>query len=252
MLTVSTSSHPGAVRPANEDAVLWDASVGLLAVADGMGGHNAGEVASRLALETLQAHVRATAEAKSIAWTFGYDRGLSLAANRLLTAAREANHEVFRTSQERRECAGMGTTLTAALIESARLTYLSVGDSRLYERRGGVLHQLTRDDSWIEQLADASDIDRARARGHPMRHLLTSAIGTRGEVAPAVGEVTLTAGHLLLICTDGLHGEVSEEAIDAVLAAARSPTEAVDRLVRAALEHGGKDNITALVAQYEP
>jgi protein phosphatase len=99
MLTVSTLSHPGAVRPANEDAVLWDAGVGLLAVADGMGGHNAGEVASRLAIETLQAEVRATAGVPRIAWTFGYDSSLSHTANRLLTAVREANQRVFLSSR---------------------------------------------------------------------------------------------------------------------------------------------------------
>jgi protein phosphatase len=146
----------------------------------------------------------------------------------------------------------MGTTLTAALFERGRLTYLNVGDSRLYERRAGLLRRLTRDDSWIEQLAEASGLDRAHARGHPMRHLLTSAVGTRGEIAPVVEEVELTAGQLLLMCTDGLHGELSEGAIDEVLASAGSPEEAVDRLVQAALEHGGKDNITALVARFVP
>src|SRR5687768_15812501 len=130
MLTVATLSHPGHVRANNEDAVLYSPEVGLLAIADGMGGHNAGEVASRMALDVVNEYLRSTSGAEHISWLFGFDPALSVTANRLLTAVKLANEEVFKAASERADYEGMGTTLVAALAEGTRLTFASVGDSR--------------------------------------------------------------------------------------------------------------------------
>src|SRR5260370_5178131 len=129
MLSVHTVTHPGNVRDINEDAVLWDQTVGLIAVADGMGGHNAGEVASKMALETIRGFLHKSAVSDDFTWPFGVNPGISLAANRLLTAMKIANRRVLRASEERTEYIGMGTTVVAGLVEGQRLTFSSVGDS---------------------------------------------------------------------------------------------------------------------------
>lgn len=249
MLSVASLSHPGAVRANNEDYVLWDPAIGLLAIADGMGGHNAGEVASRLAIETLQAYLRETADARHIAWVFGFDPVVSLTANRLVTGFKLANRDVFQMAAERPECQGMGTTLTAAIIDGPRLTFTSVGDSRLYERREGTLRLLTRDDSWLEKLAETADLG-SEAEQHPMRHLLTSVIGARPGVDATVDEIVLADQQLLLLCTDGLHSAIPEDTIRSVLDATSELERAAEALVHTALERDGKDNITALLARY--
>lgn len=250
MLSVVSLSHPGAVRANNEDYVLWDPAIGLLAIADGMGGHNAGEVASRLAIETLQAYLRETADARHIAWVFGFDPVVSLTANRLVTGFKLANRDVFQMAAERPECQGMGTTLTAAIVEGPRLTFTSVGDSRLYERRDGTLRLLTRDDSLLEKLAETADLELSEAEQHPMRHLLTSVIGARPEVDATVDEIVLADQQQLLLCTDGLHGAIPEDTIRSVLEGTSELERAAESLVHTALERDGKDNITALLARY--
>ena len=255
MLSVVTLSHCGAVRPDNEDAVLWDAALGLLAVADGMGGHNAGEVASRLAVDAVQQSLRANRNRHDAQWPFGFAEDLPLAANRLRTAVRLANIAVFRASQERAEYAGMGTTLTAALIEGAHVWFVNVGDSRLYVKGIGetALCQLTRDDSLVRLLASAPGAEPAMLVGHPMRHLLTSVLGTRPDIAVDVEEMKLSEGELLVMTTDGMHGGVGDDVMDAILDGHERGTDldvAAEHLLEAALGAGGRDNITVAIARY--
>ena len=154
MLKVCSRTHPGSVRAINEDFALWDPDLGLIVVADGMGGHNAGEVASRLAVDTLQTFLKQSAAADKITWPFGVDRRLSFEANRLSTAVKVANSRVRRAADERADYAGMGTTLVAAVVAGSRATYTGVGDSRIYAWRGDELQQLTADDSWIGMLQE--------------------------------------------------------------------------------------------------
>src|SRR4051812_46922856 len=151
MLTAHGVSHRGRVRSTNEDAWLSALDLGLFVVADGMGGQNAGEVASSMAVDTIRSFVDRTSRGGDVTWPFGVDPRLSPAANRVLTALKLANRRVFESGEdiERR---GMGTTVVAALIEQQRLIYASVGDSRIYSSRSGELRQLTADDSWVSQL----------------------------------------------------------------------------------------------------
>jgi len=186
MWTAVTKTHTGNVRTNNEDLALWDSELGVLVIADGMGGHNAGEVASRLAVETLYKSLQQAASG-----------GLE-AADRLREAVTRANREVFRTSKERPECAGMGTTMTVALVEAERVRYASVGDSRLYALKNGALQQMTRDDSLMGALIDVAGIDPAELEHHPMRHLLTSVVGRKAELDVTVEELTLAEGGLRL------------------------------------------------------
>src|SRR5262245_48730405 len=159
MLTVVSRSHPGAVRTINEDSVLWDAELGLLVVADGMGGHNAGEVASKLAVDTLRTVLEKNSRDDDFTWPVGLNPNLSLNANRLLSAVKMANRRVFRAAEEQADYNGMGTTVVAALANGARVSFSNVGDSRLYLLTGSELKQLTTDDSWITVLRRESGLD---------------------------------------------------------------------------------------------
>src|SRR3954451_13812887 len=130
MLTVRSRTHPGTVRTINEDSAMWAPELGVIAVADGMGGHNAGEVASQLALDEIRSFLAKSAAGDDVTWPFGFSPTLSLAANRLVTAIKVANLRVFRASEERSEYTGMGTTVVAAVLDGSRLAYSGVGDSR--------------------------------------------------------------------------------------------------------------------------
>jgi protein phosphatase len=256
MLTVVTLSHPGLVRPTNEDAVLWDPRLGLLAIADGMGGHNAGEVASRLALDVLQQSLHANRVASDAEWPFGFVTELALEVNRLRTAVRIANREVFRASQKSAEYAGMGTTITAALIKGAQVWFASVGDSRLYTKGTGEapLRQLTRDDSFVGLLAESPGVAPETLAGHPMRHLLTSVLGPREDVSVDVDELVLSNGELLLLTSDGMHGAVGDGVMDALLDGHEHGVDlqgAAEHFIEAALGAGGRDNITVALARYQ-
>ena len=181
-LTAYGVTHPGRVRPNNEDALLWDASGGLFVVADGMGGHQAGEVASRMAVETVQSFLEASRGDHDLTWPFGFDPALSMNANRLVTAVRLANRKVFQAGEDKPDLAGMGTTIVVALIDNETLTFCGVGDSRIYLLSGNVLQQITHDDSWVATvLARDPEFDRAQLAHHPMRHVLTNVLGARED-----------------------------------------------------------------------
>jgi serine/threonine protein phosphatase PrpC len=247
MLTAHGVTHRGHVRSTNEDAWLSAPELGLFVVADGMGGQNAGEVASALAVHTIRSFVAHTRESGAVAWPFGVDPRLSPGANRVLTALKLANQRVFESGDDD-ERRGMGTTAVTALVEHDRLIYAGVGDSRIYSYRDGQLRQLTADDSWVSQLlANQPDVDPASLRHHPMRSVLTNVIGPKETLELRVEERPLDEGEVLLLCSDGLHGAVRDDAIKDILAGGADPIVMAERLVAAALEGPASDNITALV-----
>jgi PPM family protein phosphatase len=250
MLTVCTRTHPGTVRTINEDSAIWEPDLGVVAVADGMGGHNAGEVASQLALETLRSFLQKSASGDDFTWPFGFSPKLSFAANRLMTAIKVANRRVFRVSEERSEYTGMGTTVVAAVLEGTRLAYSGVGDSRIYSFDGKALHQITKDDSWVEMLMKESGLDAKAFEKHPMRHVLTSVVGARPELDVTVDELDLADGQTIMFCTDGLHGALHDEDVVAVLKSEPDLDRAAAQLVQMAVERDGKDNVTVTLARY--
>ena len=252
MLTVSSRTHPGAVRPMNEDAVLWDPELSLLAVADGMGGHNAGEVASRLTIDTVRMFLQKSAADLDCTWPFGVNPTWSFATNRLVTAVKLANRRVFRDSEERAEYTGMGTTLVAALLQDTRVTFASVGDSRIYAVHADRLEQLSRDDSWVMLLSKESGLAPSAFEKHPMRHVLTSVVGARPDLELAVEEFDVAAGQTLMLCTDGLYTALSEAAICAILSEQRDLDRAAEALIQAALDTHCTDNVSVLLARYTP
>ncbi len=184
----------GRRRKVNEDAFLVAPDAHLYAVCDGMGGHNAGEVASKMAIETLGAFVERSGVEKEITWPWGLDANLSFDANRLKTAIRLANAEVFQSADSREELAGMGTTVVAGIVADDVLTLGSAGDSRCYLIRGGEMQQLTKDDSWVsaalgEGILNSDDVER-----HPLRNVITKAVGARDSIDLDVIEHTLQPG----------------------------------------------------------
>jgi protein phosphatase len=229
MIKVGATSDIGQVREGNEDSfLLLDP---LYAVADGMGGHRGGEVASNLALQTIE-------------------RMFTSQEGTLTEQVEQANRAVFERSQSDRDVAGMGTTLTAALVQGAQVRLAHVGDSRAYLYRDGKLQLLTEDHTLVHKMLMEGEIDESEAETHPHRSILTRALGVDGDVQVDEGFVEMRNGDRLLLCTDGLTGMVSDEQIKTVLEESRDPQEAVDRLVRAANRAGGIDNITAVVIDF--
>jgi PPM family protein phosphatase len=223
----------GNVRASNQDQLLTAGD--LVAVADGMGGHRAGEVASRLAVDTLQA-------------AFDDD---DPTADGLVAAVRAANRAVWERSEAEAELRGMGTTIAAvALVADGgakALAIVNVGDSRAYLLEQGGLRRLTSDHSLVADLVRAGEISEDEARVHPHRNVLTQALGVAAEIEPYVDRAVPVRGDRLLLCSDGLFNELDEAQIAAVLAEVDDPTDAATRLVDEAKLHGGNDNITALV-----
>jgi PPM family protein phosphatase len=243
-----TESGP---RPLNQDWFYWDVRLGLFVVADGMGGHNAGEVASHLAVDTVAAFIDQSQEPRDLTWPFGLDPDRSLEANRLTTAMRLANRRVHHEGVTHAEYNGMGTTLVAMLVVGDRAVLANVGDSRIYRLRGGHLDLLTKDDTWLSALMAAGSASDAQMRTHPMRHVLTSVIGVNEDLTPTLQEEAVAPGDRWLLCTDGVHGHTNSATFAEALAAASSPEAAAVRLVEAALLAGATDNATALVVRVE-
>jgi protein phosphatase len=249
-MNVHGVSHPGNTRPINEDAMTWDLDLGFVAVADGMGGHQAGEVASSLALDVILNFMRKSAATDDYTWPFGVNPRVSLTANRLGTALKLGNRRVFKRSEEVPDYLGMGTTVVALVVEGSRVTFASVGDSRIYAYKEGALQQLTRDDSWVVMLSKEPGMTPEMLRSHPMRNVLTSVVGARPELDVEPAEIDLSEATLLL-CTDGLHGVVPDDVIADVLDHEPNLQRATDALVQTALERDSKDNITAVLVRLD-
>jgi protein phosphatase len=252
MLTAYGLTHPGRVRPSNEDAMHWDVATGVFVVADGMGGHQAGEVASRLAIDTIRAFLASTQGDRDLTWPYGFNPELSFNGNRLVTAVKLANRRVFQAGEEEQTYAGMGTTIVVAIIDGDKLTFCGVGDSRLYVLKPESLDQLTHDDSWVATvLAKEPGVDEATLAHHPMRHVLTNVIGARDETDVEVGERRLESGETLLFCSDGLHGTLDDTTIQIILERGGPVQEVAEQLINAALDRNASDNVTALLVRYD-
>jgi serine/threonine protein phosphatase PrpC len=233
-------------RKMNQDHLGSWPELGLFVVADGMGGHNAGEVASHMAVETIRAFIAESAAAGDITWPFGLETGNSIDTNRLTTAVRLANRRIYTEGAKSPDLSGMGTTVVAALVAGDRMTIVSVGDSRLYRLRRGALEQLTKDDTWLASVLGEKQAEDADPQ-HPLRHVLTSVVGTKDDVKPGSREEQLVAGDRFLLCTDGVHGKLDSGSMTSLLETAASATAGADTLVKEAITRGTSDNATALV-----
>ncbi len=248
-LSWAVSTDPGLRRTSNEDSFATRAELGLFVVADGMGGHVAGEVASRVAVEAIEAFIVDTAIAdKNRTWPFPFDPSLSLEANRLKAAFRLANRRIASAIADSQDLRGMATTASAVLIGKTTASVAHVGDSRVYVLRDGRLSQITDDHSWVEEQVRAGTLTPTAARQHPWRNVVTRALSGGEDPEVDVVEVSPAPGERYLLCSDGLFGVVADDRIAAILGRSGTPLETICRdLVDAANEAGGPDNITALV-----
>ncbi len=251
-LSWAVSSDPGLRRTSNEDSYSTRPDVGLFVVADGMGGHVAGEVASRVAVEAIEAFIQETAGAdKNRTWPFPFDPTISLEANRLKAAFRIANRKIGAAIADSQELRGMATTASAVLFGSRTASVAHVGDSRVYVLRDGELEQITADHSWVEEQVRAGTMSRTAARQHPWRNVVTRALSGGEDPEVDVTEVSPKPAERYLLCSDGLFGVVPDAQIAEILGA-QTPLDAIcKRLVSAANEAGGPDNITTLILQID-
>jgi protein phosphatase len=243
-------SDQGRVRKTNEDAFVCLDDPLLFVVADGMGGHNAGEVASSLAIEAITAFVKRSMKGEDLSWPYGIDPEISFDGNRLRTAIKLANRRVFRAAEEHDDYTGMGTTVVAAMVTLDKLIIGHVGDSRLYIYANGELRQMTTDDSWaatilVHELGD----DKEGLATHPMRNVLTNVLGARDQVEIHVQESPRQGGELLLLCSDGLHGPLEHEIIARIVGERSDLRAMAHQLVDAALDQGGRDNVTVVLVE---
>jgi len=238
----------GRGRPTNEDCFAIQEELGLFVIADGMGGHNAGEVAARLAVDAVVDSIRDADDS----WPFGYDPSLSIDGNRLRTAVHLAHIQILEASFSAARYAGMGTTIVAARVAGdGRLSVAHVGDSRLYLMAGRRLRQLTVDDSWVtSMLALDPDADLRLLEQHPLRSALTNVVGGRARADVHVAERALSGGERLLLSTDGVHDVVDARRLERLMLDDDDPGAIARNVIRAALTRGSCDNCTAVVAQY--
>lgn len=252
MIKASGLTDVGPVRKNNEDSFASDETLRLFVVADGMGGHSAGEIASNLAVETIVNFVRRSEEDADFSWPYGVDSTLSFCGNRLRTAIHLANRRVFRAAEKHDEYTGMGTTIVGALISGSRLSVGHAGDSRLYLFADGKLTRLTTDDTWAATvLGGNSEPDPSRRSAHPMRHVLTNVLGAQDHIDVHMSEYDLQGGEMILLCSDGLHNVVDDNMLCEVLTREAAPANIVPQLIQMALAGGGRDNVTAVLARYD-
>jgi protein phosphatase len=243
-------THVGKQRQHNEDAFLVADEAKLYLVADGMGGHAAGEIASRIAVDSISEFIVHTKEDDGT-WPHAYDEHYGRATNRLMAALRLANTRVLEAMRKDARLRGMGTTVVAALADDSKMSVAHVGDSRAYLVRNGEMMRLTNDHSWVFEQVQAGMLTEAEAEKHPLRNVITKAVGAKEEIDLETVEHHLVKGDVLLLCSDGLTEMVSDDEIMAVLREEAEPRAACERLVARANEQGGRDNVTVVVAQFE-
>jgi protein phosphatase len=239
ILRAAASTDVGMRRHANEDRYAMAPDLGLYLVADGMGGHQAGQVASEMAAEAAIRAVRAL-------------QGATVSpAEKLRHAVACSNREIYAAAVRDDELTGMGTTLVAILAAEERMALAHVGDSRAYLLRAGRIRRLTDDHSVVGELLRRQQITEADAREHPHRHVLTRALGVRENAVPDLAELTPQAGDRVLMCSDGLTAHLQDDEILAQMMDQDDPQLACEALVHTANQRGGVDNITVLIVRYD-
>lgn len=237
-MKISSATSVGKIRALNEDAfyVAPLANNSLLAVvADGMGGHNAGEVASNEAINVIRdVATENEHEAKEV----------------LIEALNVANSTVYKMSQDKTTLSGMGTTITACLVSDEKVTAAQVGDSRLYLIRDNKIIQITKDHSLVEMLIENGSITRDDAKHHPQKNVITRAIGTDSSVEADIYEFSIENGDIILLCSDGLVNMVEDEKILSIIKKTRKFEQTADKLINEAENAGGNDNITVILIKF--
>lgn len=241
----------GCVRKHNEDSFLAAPELGLYVVADGLGGHAAGEVASRIVVERVAQFVGETTE-KDRTWPLEYDTGLSFDGNRLKVALLLSDQAIADDIRRNPERETMGSTVVACLMSGEKATLAHVGDSRAYLLRTDGIHQVTRDHSWVAEQVANGILTPSEARVHPFRNVITQALGNGGDLEIEIQELELGKSDRLLLCSDGLSGMVGDAQIWDIVNQSPDLQTAVESLISTARNNGGEDNITAVLVGWDP
>jgi PPM family protein phosphatase len=242
-------THVGRQRQHNEDAFLVEKDARLFLVADGMGGHAAGEIASRIAVDSISEFILHTKEDDGT-WPHAYDEHFTRTTNRLMAAVRLANTRVLEAMRKDARLRGMGTTIVACMADDEKMSVAHVGDSRAYLIREGQLSRITNDHSWVFEQVQAGMLTEAEAEKHPLRNVITRALGGALQVTPDASEIASKPGDVYLLCSDGLTGMVPEDEIQRIVTANRDDlSKACQQLIDAANERGGLDNVTAVLVK---
>lgn len=250
MLESFAASQIGPDHAVNEDSYVADDDLRLYILADGMGGQSAGEVASRMTVELISNFIRQSEDSDEITWPFGIDPALSLNGNRLQTAVQLANRKVWKQADEQEEYLGMGTTVVAALFGQDRATISAAGDSRVYRIRDGEIQQLTEDDSWIRVALSEGLTTDEKAREHPMRNLVTKAIGAEESIEPELVEQPVEDGDLYVLCSDGLYKHLDDASLLECVAESDGLEQAAQRMMEIAADNGADDDVTVLLVRH--
>jgi len=248
MMTLEAAgmTNVGLVRKHNEDSLFLDTQLGLFVVADGLGGHAAGEVASRIVVDQIAKHIKHTAEA-AITSPLGLDYNLSLNGNRLRDAIQVSDKAITENIVSHPERESMGSTVVACLVEGKRVTLAHVGDSRAYLLNKNGIKQLTRDHSWVAEQVANGILTTEEAKRHPFRNVITQALGNGSELEVEIKEFEIADAETILLCSDGLSGMVSDDHILVIINQASNLQEAVHSLVSRAIENGGEDNVSVIL-----
>jgi serine/threonine protein phosphatase PrpC len=245
LLEIASATHPGMVRSHNEDSIATDPELGLAVLADGMGGYNAGEVASGIAVAMLSSELRKALAGRGTRELNGAE------LERLISEhAAKANTAIYEAAQSQPRYSGMGTTLVVALWHENQITVGHVGDSRLYRWRGGTLEPITRDHSLLQEQIDSGMITREQARHSQNKNLVTRAVGIDPEVEAEIHTYPVEPGDLYLLCSDGLNDMVADEDIELTLSSLQSNLPlAAQQLVQQANDNGGRDNVSVILVR---
>ena len=242
-------THVGRQRQHNEDSYLVADEAKLFLVADGMGGHAAGEIASRIAVDSISEFILHTKEDDGT-WPHAYDEHFKRSTNRLMAAVRLANTRVLEAMRKDARLRGMGTTVVACLADGETMSVAHVGDSRAYMIRNNQLQRITNDHSWVFEQVQAGMLTEAEAEKHPLRNVITRALGGALQVTPDASEIEVKEGDVFLLCSDGLTGMVPEDEILKVVTQSNDDLEkACQKLIEEANERGGLDNVTAILVK---
>lgn len=249
VLEIASLTDPGMVRSNNEDSIGHEVERGLVVLADGMGGYNAGEVASGIAVSMITAEMKEALE-RIEPYKIDEKSGQPMAVPLLAERARRANTSIYQAAQSQPQYAGMGTTLVAGLFYDNRVSVAHIGDSRMYRLRGEVLDQITRDHSLLQEQIDAGMITKEEARFSQNKNLVTRAVGIDPDVEPEVKTYDVLPGDLYLLCSDGLNDMVEDEEIRLTLLTLQSNLPlAATQLVQLANDNGGRDNVSVILVK---
>ena len=249
-LDIASLSHPGMVRAHNEDTVFADAAAGIAVLADGMGGYSAGEVASGIAVNVVSNGMMPELKSGRELTKVDIQSGLTHGALLLQQQIAAANKGIYEAAQTRPECAGMGTTIVAAVFHGNRVSIAHIGDSRCYRLRGGRFEQLTRDHSLLQEQIDSGQITADQARFSLHKNLVTRALGIEAIVPADISEYRVEPDDIYLLCSDGLTDMVDTEVVHGIVDEQRTTLEvAASQLIELANQNGGRDNISVILTR---